>query len=167
MMFCLSVDLFLTYCFISLVCIITMIGPFSSFVDSAVGLDVSSIVIGYFRSHTRTMMSAGSWNYRSTYCFGFWLNFLYWSLASLWLALVSKTAPKSSTSLLKFRIYDVYYGRLKQVPHPPRPWWPIISPQPPCPFTRPPLLVLDFIILLWDQVVVASPSVPLLPTAGG
>ena len=40
-----------------------MIGSFWSSVDSAVGIDVSSTVIGYFKYLTRTMMSSGLWNY--------------------------------------------------------------------------------------------------------
>ena len=90
----------------------TIIGSFLSSVYSVVGLDVSSMVIGYFKYCTRKMMSSGFWNYQSTYCLSFFLNFLYWSLASICSALVPKTTLKSSNSPSKFRIDDVYDGQL-------------------------------------------------------
>ena len=167
MMFCLSVDLFLTYCLISFVCILTTIGSFLSYVDSAVGLVVSITVIISFKSHTRTMMSSGLYNYRSMYGFSFLLNLFYWSLAYLWSAVVPKNAPKSSTYPLKFRINDVYSGWLKHPLLPPRPCWPLLPPQPPWPRPRPTLLVLDLLVVSWPRVVVVSPSIPLLPAAGG
>ena len=122
MMFCLRVYLFLTYCFISSVLIITMIRSFSFCVYCDVGIDVSSTLIGYFRSCIRTMMYSGLWNSWSNYCFSFLINFLYWSLDSLYSAVVTKTAQKSSTSPLKFRIYDLCDGRLKRLPRPPCTW---------------------------------------------
>ena len=144
-----------------------MIISFSSCVDSAVCLDVSRTVTRYFRYCARTIMSSGIWNSRITYCFSFLLNFLYWSLTYLWLAVVPKTAPKSSNSPLKFRIYDVYSGRLNIPTCPSRPWWPLLPTRPHrrCPW--PPLLVFDFLIFLWAWVVVVSPSPPLVPAAGG
>ena len=101
----------------------TMIGSFLSSVDSAVCIDMYIIVIGYFKSCTRIMMSSELLNYRSTYCFSFLLNLLYWSLASLYSDLVSKTTSKSSTASLNFRIDDVYAGRSKCLPHMKHHWW--------------------------------------------
>ena len=98
-----------------------MIGSFSYAVDSAVGIDLSRAVVRYFNSRTRKMMSSGFWKYWSTDCLRFFLKFFYLSFASLCLAVVPKTALKSSTSPLKFRIYDVYAGWLKFLPRPPRP----------------------------------------------
>ena len=167
MMFCLSVDLLLTYCFISLVWIIKVIGYFSYFVYIDVCLDVYSTVIGYFRYHTRIMMHSGFWNSRSTYCFRFRLNFLHWSLAFLWSAVVPNTAPKSYNYLLKFWIDDMYSGRLKHMPRPPSTWWIIITPQPPWPSPRPPFPAINFLVLLWARVVVVSPSNSFLPTDVG
>ena len=167
MMFFFSVDLFLKYCLISFVWILTMIGSFLSYVDGAVGLVVSITVIISFKSHTRTMMSSGLYNYRSMYGFSFLLNLFYWSLAYLWSAVVPKNAPKSSTYPLKFRIDDVYSGWLKRPPRPPRPWLPLLLPQPHWPRPRPTLLVLDSLVVSRPQVVVASPCDPLLPASGG
>ena len=61
--------------------VMIMIGSFLSSVYSAVGLDFSSTVIGYFKYCTRTMMYLGFWNSMSTYCFSSLLNFLYCPLA--------------------------------------------------------------------------------------
>ena len=82
-------------------------GLFLTSVYSYVGLDLFITVVGYFMSCTRNMMPSVFWNSRSTYCFGFFLNFFNCSSASLWLTMVPKTVPKSSTSTLKFLIYDV------------------------------------------------------------
>ena len=143
-----------------------MIGYFPSCVDSAIGLDVSSTVMGSFRSCTITMMSWGFWNYRSTHCFSFSLNFLYSSLDYLCLDVGPKTAPKWSTSPLNFRIDDVYAGWLKRPPCHPQPWWPLISAQITWPSPWNPLLLLYFLVS-GSQVVVVSPSPSLIPVDSG
>ena len=139
----------------------TMIGSFLYSIDSAVGIDVSRAVISYFNSLTRTMIYSGFWKYWRTYSLRFLINLLYWFLASV----VPKTAPKLSTSPLKLQIYDVYSGRLKFLPQPPRPYWPPLHPQPPWPFHWTLLLELGFLVVLRPRVVVASPL--LFPTSGG
>ena len=139
----------------------TMIGSFLYSIDSAVGIDVSRAVISYFNSRTRTMIYSGFWKYWRTYSLRFLINLLYWFLASA----VPKTAPKLSTSPLKLQIYDVYSGRLKFLPQPPRPWWPPLHPQPPRPFHWTLLLELGFLVVLRPRVVVSSPL--LFPTSGG
>ena len=106
---------------ISSVWIITMIRHFSSSDYSAVGIDVFKIVVVSFTFMTRTMMFWGFWNSLRMYCFRFYMNFLYWPLASLFSDVVPKTEPKSYTSPLKFLIGDVYSGRLKLPPRPPYP----------------------------------------------
>ena len=166
MMFCRSVDIFLTY-FFSSFCIIAMIGYFSYSVDSSGSLDVSSTVIRSFEYCTRITIYLWLYDSRSTYCFGFLLNFLHWSLASLWLSVVPNTSLKSSNYSLKFRIDDVYDVWLKCPPCPPRPWWLPLPPQPPWSRPQPPLLELDSLMVSKPQMVVASPSLPLLPAAGG
>ena len=108
-----------------MVCIITMIGYFSSCVDSSIGLDVSSNIIGFSSSRTITMMSSGFCKYCSTYYFRFSLNFLHWYFSSLCSSMVPKTVTKPSTYPLKFIIDYIYTGRLNQPPPPPRPWWPL------------------------------------------
>ena len=153
--------------FISSVWTITMIIYFLYGVVSSVGLDVFITVIRYFRYRTRTMMYSGFWNYRIIHWSSFSLNFLYWSLYSLCLDVAPTTATKTSTSSLKFQIDDLCDGRLKRPLHPPIPWGPLLPPQPPRPLSRPLLLLLDYLVFLWPLVVVASPSPPLLPTAGG
>ena len=143
-----------------------MIESFSYSVYGAVGIDVSSTVIGYFKYCTRIMMSSGFCNYWSTYCFSFRLNFLYWSLASLFMDMVPKTAFKSSTSPLNLRIDGVYARQLKCLPHPPRPLKPPLPPQPPWPCPRPLLLGLELFVFSRPHLVVVSPSPQLLPAAG-
>ena len=145
-MFCRRVELFLKFCLISSVWIITMIGSFYSSSKIAVGLDVFRSLVEYFKPLTRTMMSSGLWNYIRMYCLRLSLNFLYLSLAYICLDVVPKTAPKSSTSPLKCLIDDVYAGRLKLLPRPPRLWWSPILVQPPQPHPRPPLLELDLFV---------------------
>ena len=98
-----------------------MIGSFSSSADITVGLDVFKIVVGSFKSLTRTIVSSGFWNSIRMYCFVFLLNFLYWYLAYICSDVVPKTAPKSSISPLKLLIDDVCAGRLKRPPRPPHP----------------------------------------------
>ena len=135
-----------------------MIGSFLSLVYSAIGIDMSSTVIGYFKSRTRTMMSSGFCNSSSTYCFSFYLNFLYWSFSFLCSSVAPKTAPKSSTSPLKLQIDDVYSVQLK-LPHcVPRHWKPPLPTQLPWPHSWPPLLELDSLVVLRPQVVFASLS---------
>ena len=112
------------------------------------------------------MMSSGLCNTLRMYCFRFSLNFLYWSLAYLCSDLVPKTAPKSFTYPLKFLINDVYDGRLKRPPLPPRPWWKPLPVQPPRPRPRPPLLEFDSLVSEARVIVASLPSPPLLPTAG-
>ena len=165
-MFCCRVGLFLTYCLISSVWIITMIGSFLYSDDSAVGLDVFKTVVGSFKYLARTMISSEFWNYLRMYCFSFSLTFLYWYLASLCSDVIPKTAPKSSTSLLKFLIDDVYYGRLKRPPPLPRPWWPPLPVWPPWPHPRPLFLELDLLVSEARVVVASLPSPPLLFAAG-
>ena len=141
-------DIFLTYCFIYLVWITTIIGSFLSPKDSDVGLDVSITVIKYFKYSTRKMMYLGFFNYWSTYCFRVLLNFLYCSLASLCSAVVPQTEMKSSTYPLKFLIDNVYTGQLKFLTHLPQPSWPL-------------LLELNSLVVSRPQVVVVSSSSPL------
>ena len=141
---CFSIRLiFLKNILVYSVWIINMIGYLSSSVDSAVGLNVFKLVVWYFKSLTIMAMSSRLWNYCRMYFFSFFLNFLNWPLASLWLAVVPNTAPKLSTSSLKFLIYDVYSGRLKLPLHPPRSWWPPLLVLPPQPHLRLPFLALD------------------------
>ena len=113
------------------------------------------------------MISSGFWKYWRTYCLRFLLKLFYLSLASLCLAVVHKTALKSSTSCLNFWIYDMYAERLKFLPQPPRPLWPPLPPQPPWPCTWSMLIELGFLVISQPWVVVASPSSLLLPTSGG
>ena len=134
--------------------------------DIAVGLYVFKIVVGYFKSLTRTIMSSEFWNSLKMYCFIFSLNFLYWSLASLCSDVAPKTAPKSSTSNLKFLIDDVYAGWLKVPPRPKRPWWPHLLVQPHRPRPRPPLLELDSLVLEALVIVASLPYPSFLPAAG-
>ena len=142
-----------------------MIVSLLSLVYSAVGIDVSRTVFRYFISHTRTIVSSGLWNYHNTYCFRFSLNFLHWSLYYLGSAVVPKTITKSSNSPLRFQSDEFYFWRLKRPPCSPHPWWTLLPPQLTLPRNQPPLIVLDFLVVLWPPVVVASPSPPLLPTA--
>ena len=165
-MFCRRIDLFLKNCLISSVCIVNMIGSVSSSAVSTVGLDVFKTIMGSFKYLTRTMMSLEFCKYLRIYCFSFSLNFLYWSLVSLCSEVVPKTAPKSSTSPLKFLIDDVYAGQLKCPPLPLRPWWSLLLVQPPQPSPCSSYLELDSIVL-WARFIVASlPSPPLIPAAG-
>ena len=166
MMFSCSVDLFWRIVLFLWVWIITMIESFSYSVYGAVGIDVSSTVIGYFKYCTRIMMSSGFCNYWSTYCFIFSLYFFYWSLASLFLDMVPKTALKSSTSPLKFKMDGVYDRQLKCLPHPPRPLQLPLPPKHPQPRPLPPLLELYLIVVSRHHSIVASLSPWLLPTAG-
>ena len=99
-----------------------MIEYLLSSTNSDVGIDVFRIDLGSFKSLTRTMLSSGLCNYPRMYCLSFSLNFLYLPLAFLCSDVVTKTAPKYSTYPLKFLIDDVYDGRLKLPPCPPRPW---------------------------------------------
>ena len=76
-----------------------------------------------------------------------YLNFFYLSLASLCSSVVPNTAPKSSISILKFLINDVYYGRLNHqpcLPRPPHPWWPPIPLWPHQPRPHPPIACIWF-----------------------
>ena len=100
------------------------------------------------------------------YCFSFSMNFLYWSLASLCLDLVPKTAPKSSTSPLNLLIDNVYAGRLKRLPRPPCTWWTPLPVQPPRPCPRTPLIALDSLVSEAQVIVTSIMSPPLLPAAG-
>ena len=77
MMFFRSVDIFLTYCFIASVWIITMIGFFSSSVETDVGLDVFKTVVGSFRYLTIMMMFSGFCNYSIMSFFSLLMSFLY------------------------------------------------------------------------------------------
>ena len=158
---------FLTYFLIYLVWIMTMIGSFLYSVDSAIGLDVSIMVTGYFIYLTRTIMSSGFWNSWSTYCFSFYLNFLYCSLVSLCSSMVPNTNPKSSTYPLKFWMDDVYAGRLKCLTHPKFPWWPPLPSKPSWPSTWPLFLEIYLLMVLRHQMFVASLSPSLLPVDGG
>ena len=145
----------------------TMILSFSSSVGSPVDIDVLSTVTGYFESRKKKIMSSGLQNYRSVYCLSFSLNFLYWSLASLWSVVNPKTKPKLSNPPLKFRINDVYSGYFKQPPRPPHTWLPKLPPQPPRPHPQTSLLELALPMVLWLRLVVVSPSLPLLTVSGG
>ena len=163
-----SVDIFLTWCFISSVWLIIMIDYFLSSAEIGVGLDVSKTVAGSFRCLTIKIMPSGFCNYRRTYCFIFFMDLLYCSLDYICSELVPNTVPKLSTSPLKFRMYGVYGGRFKIPPHPSRPWWSHLPPQPhrPCPW--PPLLLFYYLIIMVAWVVFASLLSPqFLPTAGG
>ena len=159
MMFCFSLDLFLKYCLIYLVWIITMKGSILSCVEISVGIYVLNTVTGFFRSRTITMMYSGLLSSWSTYCFRFLLKLLYLSLASLCLYVVPKTTSKSYTSPLKFLIDYLYAGRLNHLTRPSCPWWPLLTPW--MPWHRNPLIVLD-LIASWAQTVVALPSPPQL-----
>ena len=143
-----------------------MIGSFLSYTDIAVGLDVFKTIVGYFKYPTKTMMSSGFYNTLRVYYFSFSLNFLYWSLASLCSDVVPKTAPKSSTSPLKFLINDVYAGQLKPPPLLQSPWWTSRTILPPHP--RPHLPLLEFYSLVSEARVIVAPllSLSLLPAAG-
>ena len=101
-MLCCSVNIFFMYCLISSVFTTTMMGPLQSQVDSDMGTDLFSTVIVYFTYCIRTRMFSGLWKYHSKYCFRLLMNLLNWYLFSLCLAVVPKTAPKSSIFLLKF-----------------------------------------------------------------
>ena len=63
-MFFRRVDPFLTYCLISSVWIISMIGYFSSSADNAVVLEVFKTIMGYFKSLTRMIVSSGLWRHQ-------------------------------------------------------------------------------------------------------
>ena len=86
--------------------------------------------------------------------------------------MVLKTAPKPSTSPLKFLISDVYAWQLKRpprLPHPPcqqRPWWTPLPVQPPWLHTQPLLFSLGLIVSEKRVVVMSLPFPPLLPAAG-
>ena len=110
------------------------------------------MVIGSFRYRNRTMTSLGLWNYQNTYCFRLSLNFLYWSLAFLWLYMAPNTSPKTSSSPFMFQIDDLYAGRLKRPPHITHHWWPLLTPQPLCPCSWPHLILLYSIMVLWTRV---------------
>ena len=144
-----------------------MIGSFLNSADSDVGLDAFKIIVGYFKSLTKTMTSSGFWNTLRIYCFRFLLNVLYWSLASFFSNVVPKTVPEYSTSTLKFLINDVYAGRLKRPPLPPRPWWLNLPVQTPWPHPCPPLLEFDLLVSEAQVIVASLPSPPLLSVAGG
>ena len=166
-MFFRRVDLFLTCCLVSLVCIITMIRYFSSSVDKGVGIDVFKTVVESFKYLPITMTSSGFWNFCRMYYFSFPLNFLYWSLDSLCLAVVPKTARKPPTSSLKFLIEYVYVGRLNRPPRPPRPWLHPLPERPPCLHLQTLLLSLDSLLETDARVISASlSSLLLLPAAG-
>ena len=112
------------------------------------------------------MMSLGFWNSLKMYFFSFFLNFLYWSLASLCSDVVPKTAPKYSTSPLKFLVDNVYAEWLKRPPRPPRPWWSPLPVRPPWPRPHPLFLELDLLVSE-SRVIVASLTSPsLLPASG-
>ena len=134
---------------------------------STVGLDLSSTLIGSLRYCTRIMISSVLWNYQNMYCFIFSVDFLFWSLTSIWLSMVPKTSPKPSNFPLKFQIDDVYAGRLKRPPHPLHPWWPLLPPRPTLTCPRPQLLVLDYLVVSWPMVVVVSPYQSLLTMYDG
>ena len=106
-------DLSFAYFLISSVFIMTVMWHFLSSVDSDVGIDIFSTVIGYLTSHNRNMIYSGFLNSRSTYCFGFSLNLLNWYFDSLCSAIVPNTVPKYSTSSLNFLIDDVCASWLK------------------------------------------------------
>ena len=165
-MFCRRVDLFMKYCLISSVLIMTMIGSFSSSTGSVVGLDVFKTILGHFKSLTRTMMSSGFCNTLGVYCFRFLVNFLYLSLASLCSDVVSKTAPKPSTSYLKFLIDGMYGGRLKRTSIPSCTWQLPLPIRPPRLCPRSPFLEFDSLFSEARVIVASLPSLP-LPTAAG
>ena len=144
-----------------------MIEPLLYLVYSAVGIGVSRTFINSSIYFTRTMMYSGLRNYQNIYCFRFLIDFLYWSLASLWSSIVPKTAKKSSTSPLKVQMDDIYAGRLKHLPHPPHPWWQLLTQRPPRPLPWTRLLVLDSLVVSWPRVVVVSPSPPFLTMDSG
>ena len=160
------VDLLLKHLLISSVWIITIIWSFSSSADSDVVCDLFKKVVGYFKSLTRTIMSSELWNYLRMYCLIFSLNFLFWYLASLRLDVVPKTAPKSSTSPLKFLVDNVYDGRLKPPPLPPRHWWPPLTVQSPWLSLRPQLLEMYLLVSEAQVVVESLLSLTLLSAAG-
>ena len=113
-----------------------LIKSLSYSVDSDLGLDVSSIVIGSFKYHTITMMSSWFSDYPRVYCFIFLKNFLYWYLASICSSMEPNTTPKSYTSILKLQTNNVYAGRLKRLPCTPHTWLPQLNTQPPRPCPR-------------------------------
>ena len=121
-MFCCSTDKCFTYCFISSVCIMTMMVYFPYSLDNAVGTDVWIMVIGYFIQLNNTMISSGLWNSFRMYCFRLTINVLNWYLASLYLVVVPKNAPNYSTLPLKLRIEGVFSVWTKRPVHLPHPW---------------------------------------------
>ena len=143
-----------------------MIGFFLYSYNSDVGLDVFKTVVGFLKYLTRTMISSGFWNSLRMYFFRFLLNLLYLSLASICSDVVPKTAPKLSTSPLKFLIDDVHAGRLKLPPRPPRTWWPPLIVWPPWPRPLPPLLELNSLVSAAQVIVASLLSQPLIPVAG-
>ena len=100
------------------------------------------------------------------YCFSFSLNFLYLSLASVCSDAITKTAPKYSTSHLKFLTDDVYAGKLNCPSHLPHPWWPPLPVRPPRPCPCPPLLEVDSHVSEAQVIVASLLSLSLLPVEG-
>ena len=130
-----------------------------SSVDSAVGLDLFKTVVASFKYPTRTMMPPGFWNSRRMYYFRFSLNLLYWSLDYLCSAVVPKTAPKSSTSHLKFLVDYVYEERLKCPPRLSCSWRQPLLEWPPRLLPRPPLLALDLPVSEAGVIIVSPPLI--------
>ena len=137
--------------------IITMIGSFLYSDDSAVGIDMFKKIVGSFKYLTITIVYSGFCNTLRMYCLSF---------SSLCSDMVPKTAPKSSTSHLKFLINDVYYGILKLLSILTRPSWWTILVQPPRLRPRPLLLDFDSLVLDVRMIVASLPIPPLLPPEG-
>ena len=113
------------------------------------------------------MISYGFWNSRCTYCVILFLDLLNWYFASMYLAVVPKTVTKSSTLILKFLIDDMCDFWLKCSNHPPRLWWPPLSPRLSRPFPYPMLLLFDSPVASWIRLGAGLPPPLLLPLAGG
>ena len=142
-----------------------MIGSLSYSVYSAVGIDFSKTCLWSFKYLTKTMISLGFCSSHRMYCFAILLDFLCWYLDSLCLAVVPKTAPKSSNYHFKFLVDDVYAGRLKHLPRPPRPLWLYLLVQPTRQRPYPPLLALDLLVSEAWVIFMSLLSQPLLPAA--
>ena len=121
-----------------------MIWSFSYFFDSALS---SVFWFSYWNNDVFRVLEVS----RSTYCFRFLLDFLYWSLASI----CSAVRPRRNHLFLpwSFELMTCMLGG-----------WILNYRLCLCPWT--PLLVLNSLVS-WARVVVASPSPSLLPTAGG
>ena len=123
-------------------------------------------ILGSFKYLTRMIMYSGLCNSFRMQCFIFSLNFLYWSLASLCLAVVPNTAQKVSIYPLKLRMEDVYVGWLKRLTRTSRPWWPPLPVKPTWPCPWPLLLALDSLVSETRVIVSSMTFPPFLTTAG-